>query len=89
MAIGANPRHVIRMFLEQGLRIHAAGLALGLVMMLLAATLLGGFLYQTNPFYPPVYLAILLLLTLTVVGAMYFPARRAGSLDPTYALHTE
>lgn len=89
MAIGANPAHVVKMFLAQGLRIHAAGLVLGLVIMALTASLLGGFLYQTNPFYPPVYIAMLLLLTLTVVGAMYFPARRAGALDPTQALHTE
>jgi predicted permease len=89
MAIGANPRHVLRMFLMQGLRIHLAGLGLGLGIVLLVASLLGGFLYRTDPFYPPVYLATLLLLTLTVLGAMYFPARRAGSLDPADALHSE
>lgn len=89
MAIGANPRHVVNMFLAQGLRIHAYGLGLGLVFMLLAASLLGQFLYQTNAFYVPVYLTILILLTLTVVGAMYFPARRAAALDPVHALHSE
>ncbi len=89
MAIGANPRHVVRMFLDQGLRIHAAGVLLGLAMMLLMASLLGGFLYRTNPFYPPVYLAILVVLTLTVLGAMYVPARRAGALEPVHALHNE
>jgi putative ABC transport system permease protein len=89
MAIGANPRHIVTMFLAQGLRIHAAGLVLGLVIMLLTASLLGGFLYRTNPFYPPVYVAILAVLTLTVIGAMYVPARRAGNLEPVHALHNE
>lgn len=89
MAIGANPRHVVRMFLVEGLRIHVAGLALGFVLVLLAASLMGRFLYQTDPYYPPVYLATLVLLTLTVVAAMYFPARRAGALDPAHALRSE
>ena len=89
MAIGANPRHVVRMFVAQGLRIHAAGLLLGLAMMAALGSLLGGFLYRTDPFYPPVYLMILALLTLTVIGAMYVPARRAGALEPVHALHSE
>ncbi len=89
MAVGASPRHVVQLFLLQGLRLHAAGLALGLLLMLLAASALGGFLYQTSPLYAPVYVAIVLLLTLTVLGAMYLPARRAGALDPAHALHHE
>jgi putative ABC transport system permease protein len=89
MAIGANPQHIVRMFLAQGLRIHVAGLVLGLAMMLALASLLGGFLYRTHPFYPPVYAAILLVLTVTAIGAMYVPARRAGRLEPVNALHSE
>ncbi|MGV3590914.1 MAG: ABC transporter permease [Gammaproteobacteria bacterium] len=89
MAIGANPRHIIRMFLVHGLRIHAAGIALGLTLMLALASLLGGFLYRTNPFDALVYAAILVLLTLTVAGAMYVPASRAGALEPVNALRNE
>jgi predicted permease len=89
IAVGANPDHVIRMFLVQGLRIHIFGLLLGLCLMVALASLLGNFLYGGEALDTAVYLSVVLVMTVTAVAAMYVPARRAGQLDPNAALASE
>lgn len=87
MAVGASPYKVTRMFVIQGLRIYACGLVLGLVLTLLAAPMLEPLLYQTSVSDPGIYAAVILLLTLVVLLAIYLPARKAGALNPVEALH--
>lgn len=89
MAVGANPGKITRMFVTQGLKTYGCGLAFGLLLTLLAAPLLKPLLYQTSVFDPGIYAAVVLLLTLVVLLAIYLPARKAGALHPMEALHAE
>lgn len=89
MAVGANPGMVMGMFVFQGLKIYVCGLTLGLALTLSAAPLLEPLLYQTSVFNPGVYAAVILLLTLTVLLAIWLPARKAGTMSPVAALHDE
>ncbi len=89
MAIGATPRHVVRMFLKQGMQIFATGLVGGVLLMAFIAPSLAALLYKTSSLNPVVYGVIAVVLTLVVLLAMFVPARRAGNLNPTAALRNE
>ena len=77
------------MFIMQVLQVYVLGLALGCVAMFFAAPVLEPLLYQTTLLDPAVYLASLLVLTISVLSAMYLPTRKASSLHPAAALHMQ
>jgi ABC-type antimicrobial peptide transport system permease subunit len=89
MAIGASPLAVVRMFMAGGLKLYLAGLLLGLVLMLAMAPFLDPLLYETRTMDAGIYLLSACALALAVLGAIYLPARKAGALNPTEALHAE
>lgn len=89
MAIGATPSRVARLFVADGLKVYAAGLLLGLALMVLAAPFLEPLLYETSVLDAGVYLISTLVLTLAVLGAIYLPASKAGAMSPVAALHGE
>jgi putative ABC transport system permease protein len=89
IAIGANPGNIQRMFIVQVLQIYLLGLVLGCVAMAFAAPLLEPVLYQTRALDAAVYLASLMLLTVSVLSAMYLPTRKASGLHPAAALHMQ
>jgi putative ABC transport system permease protein len=88
-ALGAEEREVVGMVLKQGLGLTVAGLFLGLAGALAGTRILTGFLYGVSPSDPPTYLAVAGVI-LGVAGlAAFFPARRAGRVDPLEALRVE
>jgi putative ABC transport system permease protein len=87
MAVGANPHTILRMFMLQGLHSHVWGLLLGLLLMLGTASLLEPLLYRTAGFDSSAYFASALVLSISVLLAVYLPAVRASALDPVAALH--
>jgi putative ABC transport system permease protein len=89
LALGAEPAHLLRLVLGEGLRLVAAGLAIGLVGSFLLAQALGGILYGVSPREPSTYLGVALLLAAVAALAGYVPARRAMRADPTLALRAE
>jgi putative ABC transport system permease protein len=89
MALGASRGSVLRLILGQGLALAAVGLALGLALAVGATRLLGNMLFQVQPVDPAVYVAVTALLGVVTLGAAYFPARRAASLDPVAVLNTD
>ena len=89
MALGAQSRTVLRMVLRQGAWIIWGGLALGVVLALAIAQLVGNFLTGVSPFDPITYITVTLGLTLVALLACYLPARRAASVDPMVALRYE
>ena len=88
MAIGADHAAVVRMVLKQAMVLATSGVAIGLLLSLLAskvtAALPGGHGFDL-PFVAPVTLA---LLAMAALGA-YFPARRASQVDPNTVLRQE
>jgi len=92
MAIGAGRLDILRMVLNQGLRLAllgtAAGLAgsLGLVHGIRA---LFTRLAERGIFDPWTFLFVPLALVAVTMLASYIPARRAAAIDPNRALHYE
>jgi predicted permease len=89
VALGAAPRDVMRLVVGQGLRLAAAGIAVGVGGALATVQLLETLLYETSTTDPATYAAIVTLLVGVAVLASYVPARRATRVDPVAALRAE
>ena len=89
MALGAQPRRVLRSIIGETLALAGIGILLGLPAALAATRLVGGFLYGVKPGDPVVLAAAVGLLTITAVGAGWIPAWRASRIEPTRALREE
>jgi len=89
MALGAQPRDVMRMMLRRGLMWVAAGAAAGLVGALGATRLLGTLLFEVKATDPLSFAIATALLVAAALTACYVPARRAMRVDPMVALRYE
>jgi putative ABC transport system permease protein len=89
MALGAERRDVLLLFIKHGLRLMLVGAAIGVAGSLLGARFLTGMLYGVKPADPVTFVTVLLVLGGVAALASYFPARRATKVDPMAALHNE
>jgi len=89
MAMGAQTGRVLRLVVGQGMRLAAAGLALGLLVAFASMRLLGSLLFGVSAHDPLTFGAVSLVLALAAVLACYIPARRATKVDPIIALRYE
>ena len=89
LALGAQPKNILRMVLRQGLGLALAGAAVGLVCALIVSHLMAGLLYGVRPTDPLTFVGVALLLIGVAVLACYIPARRAIRVDPLVALRYE
>jgi predicted lysophospholipase L1 biosynthesis ABC-type transport system permease subunit len=89
VALGARPRHVVRLVLGEGLGITAAGLAIGIGAAYLAARALAFMLYGVSASDPRTFLLVPSILTVVALLAAVGPARRALRLDPMTVLRQE
>jgi predicted permease len=89
MALGAQRTHVIGGVLRGGLRLAAAGVALGVTGAWFAVRLLAGVLAGVSPHDPLVYSAVVCLLMAAALLAALVPARRAASVDPLRAIKAD
>lgn len=86
MALGAQPREVLRMLFRQSMLLGVAGITAGLAGTLLLAPALASQLYHLSPLDPLVYLLASALLLSAVFFAAYVPARKAVRVDPVISL---
>jgi putative ABC transport system permease protein len=89
MAMGATSGDILALSLEDGWRILAFGLALGLGASIFVGRALASVLFQVSPFDPFTLGAVSVVLALAVLGASAIPARRAARMDPVTALRYE
>ena len=89
VALGAASGDILRGVLVQGLRLVAAGLAIGALVSWLIARLLVAGLAGLSPADPIAYASTAAILLVVGLAACYFPARRAASLSPMVALRDE
>jgi predicted permease len=89
LALGARAADVHRLVLRRGMRLVAAGLALGLPVSLVLGRLLAGILYGVGPADPATYLGVSSLLLAAAALACALPARRAAAVDPIVTLREE
>ncbi len=95
MALGAQPPHVLKMVLRQGMTLTILGVALGLVGAYVLTRFLETQMDLTSMLYgvklsdPLTYCVTAVVLTLVALVACYVPARRASRVDPMIALRYE
>ncbi len=89
MALGAQKLDVQWMVLSRGLRLTAAGIALGLAVSAAATRFLASYLYGVSPMDPVAFAAAALAWVAITMLASYIPARRAARVDPVVSLRYE
>lgn len=89
LALGAQPRDVLKLVIGQGMQLSALGIALGLALALGLAQLPKSLLYGVSATDPFTYVGIALLLLSVALVACWIPARRATRVDPLIVLRTE
>lgn len=89
LAIGAKPREVVAMLVRQGVRPILIGGAIGLVLSLAAAPLLGRWLFGIAPTDPLTIGGAFALVLLVAVAGSGLPAWRAAATDPAAAFRAD
>jgi len=89
MALGAQASDVRTMFLRQGLRLTAIGIAIGIGVALGLTRVLSTLLFGVGPTDPITYAAVSATLAAVALLATYLPARRASRVDPIVALRAD
>jgi len=89
MALGAQPRAVVRLILAGHSHAVLAGLLIGFFGAIAASLVVRSRLHGLSPFDPMAYLGVAALLAVAGLAASYLPARRAVRVDPVVALRHE
>lgn len=89
MALGATAGSVLRMVLQQGMKLVLIGLVAGIVGALALTHLMSRLLFAVEPTDPLTFLAVSAVLAAVAAIACVVPARRATMIDPLQALRSE
>lgn len=89
VALGAQPRDVLRLVMYRGMLLVGIGVAVGTAGALASGRVVAGLLYSVTPTDPATLSAAALFLAGVAMLAMYIPARRATRVDPMMAVRTE
>ena len=86
MALGAGRADVLRLMFGQGMKLAAAGVALGLALAFALTRVLSSLLFGVKAVDPLTFAAVALVLLLIALTATWVPARRAAAIEPVEAL---
>jgi predicted lysophospholipase L1 biosynthesis ABC-type transport system permease subunit len=88
-ALGATDADLVTLVIGQALRFTLPACLVGLVAAWAAGPAIRSLLFGITPTDPLTMAAAVALLIVAVVGAAYFPARRASTVDPAVSLRCE
>jgi len=92
ITLGASRANVVQMVLKSGLQLTAIGVAVGVVLSLIAArfaTSFSSLLFGIKPTDVVTLAAVVVIVVLVSLLACYIPAYRASKVDPMIALRYE
>ena len=89
MALGARPGDVLRMVVNDGLRLAAVGVVIGLAGAVAATRVTSAYLLGADPIDLPAFAAVTIILIAVSSLASYVPARRAAATDPLNTLRSD
>jgi predicted permease len=89
MALGAQPRNILRLVIRQALILVSIGIAIGLVGAFALTRVMSNLLFGISATDRLTFFTISLLLGSIALLASYLPARRAARVDPMVALRRE
>jgi putative ABC transport system permease protein len=88
LALGAQPREIIRSVCQQGLAMATVGIAVGLAGALMLTRFLASLVFEVNTTDPVVLAVSAIGLLLIAAIATWLPARKAASIDPSLTLRS-
>jgi ABC-type antimicrobial peptide transport system permease subunit len=89
VAMGAQPRDVLKLVMFRGVMITAIGLLIGLPSAWVLAQLMAGLIYGVSTSDLPTFGVITVVMSAITLLACYMPTRKAMSVDPIVALRHE
>jgi len=89
LALGAQPAHVLRLVVRQGVVLTIVGLVIGIAGALAGARLIAHFLFAVTATDPLTFVGVCLVLGGVAALAGYIPARKATKVDPIITLRSE
>jgi predicted permease len=89
MALGAQRGNVVRVILAQGMRLVAAGVAIGIALSFVLTRLMASLLFEVSATDFSTLSLIAALLVVVALFACWLPAHRAARMDPLAALRYE
>jgi predicted permease len=89
MALGAQPRDVLRLVIGHGAKMALIGVVIGIAAALILTRLMANQLFGVSAHDPLTFAGVATLLLTVAVAACYIPARRATRVDPMTALRCE
>ncbi len=89
MALGANSRDIMRLVIQQGMRLAIAGSIIGIVGAIFLRSIMASLLFGLSANDPLVIGVAPCVMVIATALACWLPARRATKIDPIRALRCE
>ena len=89
MALGADPRDILKMVLRQSIAIVALGLGIGLAAAFAGTRAIANLIVGIKPTDPVTFVGVVVMLSAIALVACWIPARRATRVSPLTALRYE
>jgi ABC-type antimicrobial peptide transport system permease subunit len=89
MALGAQPRDVLRLVVREGMRVALIGVGAGLLCGVVLGRVIASLLYGVAVRDPATFSSVAAVLLGVALAACAIPARRASRVDPMVALRYE
>ncbi len=89
MALGADRKQVLKLVIQQGMKLSAIGLAIGLATALGIRQVLANLVFEETTADPQIYGGVAILMLIASALACYLPARKALRLDPLKSLRSD